>query len=140
MQTSSAPESFRGLLLRYRGRTGLIQRDLAARAGVSRGAVQDWEAGLMHPTAERLEVLIRVLLEAGGLVVGREAGEARALWSAAARESPRMHAPFDEKWFATLLAAPAAPPSVDRAQDCVMLPTPSSSSDATTSWRCCAAG
>src|SRR5918911_67269 len=44
MDTSHAPESFRGLLLRHRGRTGLIQRDLAARVGVSLRSVQDWEA------------------------------------------------------------------------------------------------
>src|SRR5947209_6103613 len=117
METSSAPESFRGLLLRHRGRTGLIQRDLAARAGVSRGTVQDWEAGLNYPTAERLQVLIQVLLEAGGLTVGQEASEARALWAAAEREAPRMHTPFDAAWFATLLAVPAASPSVERAQD-----------------------
>src|SRR5437870_6113703 len=101
MDTSSGPESFRGLLLRHRGRTGLIQRDLAARAGVSRGAVQDWEAGLNYPTAERLQALIQVLLEAGSLTVGREVVEARGLWAAAAREAPRMHAAFDEAWFAT---------------------------------------
>jgi WD40 repeat protein/transcriptional regulator with XRE-family HTH domain len=118
MQTSSAPESFRGLLLRHRGRSGLIQRDLAARAGVSRGAVQDWEAGLNYPTAERLQVLIRVLLEAGGLTVGREFSEARELWAAAERESPRLHAPFDEEWFARLLAARAAP-TLGRAYEAV---------------------
>src|SRR5438270_249824 len=117
MKTSNAPESFRDLLLRHRGRTGLIQRDLAARAGVSRGAVQDWEAGLNYPTAERLQVLIQVLLETGGLTLGREAAEARELWAVAEREAPRMHTPFDEAWFATLLAARAAPPSVERAQD-----------------------
>src|SRR5438270_8616057 len=117
MKTSNAPESFRDLLLRHRGRTGLIQRDLAARAGVSRGAVQDWEAGLNYPTTERLQALIQVLLEAGGLTLGREAAEARELWAAAEREAPRMHTPFDEAWFATLLAARAAPPSVERAQD-----------------------
>src|SRR2546428_1230598 len=117
MESSSAPESFRGLLLRHRGRTGLIQRDLAAHAGVSRGTVQDWEAGLNYPTAERLQVLIQVLLEAGGLTVGQEASEARALWAAAEREAPRMHTPFDAAWFATLLAVPAASPSVERAQD-----------------------
>src|SRR5947209_18675844 len=117
MKTSSAPESFRDLLLRHRGRTGLIQRDLAARAGVSRGAVQDWEAGLNYPTTERLQTLIQVLLEVGGLTLGREAAEARELWAAAEREAPRMHTPFDEAWFATLLAARAAPPSVERAQD-----------------------
>jgi transcriptional regulator with XRE-family HTH domain len=113
VQTSSAPESFHGLLLRHRGRTGLIQRDLAARAGVSRGAVQDWEAGLNYPTAERLQVLIQVLLEAGGLTLGQEAAEARALWAATEREAPRMHTPFDEAWLAALLAAPTAPPSVE---------------------------
>src|SRR5262249_48270222 len=40
-----ATESFRGLLLRHRGRTGLTQRELATRVGASRRAVQDWEAG-----------------------------------------------------------------------------------------------
>jgi WD40 repeat protein/transcriptional regulator with XRE-family HTH domain len=109
METSSAPESFRGLLLRHRGRTGLIQRDLAARVGVSRGAVQDWEAGLNFPTAERLQVLIQVLLEAGGLTLGQQAAEARALWAAAEREAPRMHTPFDEEWFGRLLVARAGP-------------------------------
>ncbi len=121
-----AREAFRGLLLRHRGRTGLIQKDLAARVGVSRGPVQDWEAGLNYPTAERLQALIRVLLEAGGLTAGREASEARELWAAAEHEAPRMHTPFDEEGFARLLAAeaastpgvaspalPAVPPSAD---------------------------
>jgi WD40 repeat protein/transcriptional regulator with XRE-family HTH domain len=107
MDTSHGPESFRGLLLRHRGRTGLIQRDLATRAGVSRGAVQDWESGLNHPTAERLKALIRVFLEAGGLTAGQEASEAHALWAAAERESARMRTPFDEDWFSRLLTARA---------------------------------
>src|SRR5438270_10323754 len=59
MDTSHAPESFRGLLLRHRGRTGLTQRDFATRAGVSRNSVQDWESGLSYPTAERLQRLVR---------------------------------------------------------------------------------
>jgi transcriptional regulator with XRE-family HTH domain len=61
-----AAESLRGLLLRYRGRAGLTQRDLVARLGASRRAVQDWEAGIGHPSAQRLQALILVLLEAGG--------------------------------------------------------------------------
>jgi transcriptional regulator with XRE-family HTH domain len=77
MDTSHRSDSFRGLLLRHRGRTGLIQRDLAARAGVGRRSVQDWETGLNHPTAERLKALIRAFLEAGGLTQVREASEAR---------------------------------------------------------------
>ena len=52
MDTSHAPESFRGLLLRHRGRTGLTQRDFATRAGVSRNSVQDWESGASHPGAD----------------------------------------------------------------------------------------
>jgi len=45
-------ESFQGLLLRHRGRTGLTQRELAARVGVSKRTLQDWEAGVSYPGAE----------------------------------------------------------------------------------------
>lgn len=108
MDSARVPEPFRGLLLRYRGRTGLTQRDLALRAGVNRRSVQDWEAGLNYPTAERLRTVIEVLLEAGGLTTGQEADEARQLWATVQRAAPRMHMPFDEGWFARLLAAQAA--------------------------------
>jgi transcriptional regulator with XRE-family HTH domain len=104
----SRTETFRNLLLRHRGRTGLTQRDLAARVGVSRGSVQDWEGGVNYPTAERLRGLIRVLLEAGGLTAGREAPEARELWATAEREAPRMRTPLDEQWFDRLLVANSA--------------------------------
>jgi WD40 repeat protein/transcriptional regulator with XRE-family HTH domain len=118
LDTSRAPESFRNLLLRYRGRTGLIQRELATRTGVSRSSIQDWEAGLSHPTAERLQALIQALLNADGLTVGRETAEARELWTEVQREAPRMHTSFDEVWFDSLLATharasrpPAVPPA-----------------------------
>jgi WD40 repeat protein/transcriptional regulator with XRE-family HTH domain len=107
MESSHERSSFRGLLLRHRTRTGLIQRVLAARIGVSLRSVQDWEAGLTYPTAERLQALVRVLLEAGGFSLGREGAEVHELWEAAAREAPRMRSPFDEQWFAGLLAARA---------------------------------
>jgi WD40 repeat protein/transcriptional regulator with XRE-family HTH domain len=90
--------------LRHRGRTGLIQRELAVRAGVSLRSVQEWEAGDKFPTAERLQALVEVLLDAGGFTKGREEDEARELWTAAERDAPRMHTPFDEEWFAGLLA------------------------------------
>lgn len=48
MDASHAPESFRGMLLRHGGRTGLVQRDFAARAGVSHRSVQDWESGVNY--------------------------------------------------------------------------------------------
>jgi DNA-binding XRE family transcriptional regulator len=50
-----AAESFRGLLVRHRGRIGLTQRELATRVGASRRAIQDWEAGLNHPDASGAE-------------------------------------------------------------------------------------
>lgn len=106
-----ADESFRGLLLRYRGRAGLTQRDLIARLGASRRAVQDWEAGLSRPGAQRLQTLIAVLLEAGGLTAGPEALEAGELWAAVVRETSRMQTPFDKVWFADLLSAGVAPRS-----------------------------
>src|SRR5713101_3852061 len=112
MATSHAPESFRGMLLRHRGRTSLIQRQFAARAGLSHRSVQDWESGVNYPTAERLQAIIRVLLESGGLTAGRAVAEARELWPAAEHEAPRMHTPFDDQWFASLLAAHVSPTSV----------------------------
>jgi WD40 repeat protein/transcriptional regulator with XRE-family HTH domain len=90
--------------LRHRGRTGLIQRELAQRSGVSLRSVQDWEGGVTLPSAERLQALIRALLEVGGLTPGRETAEARALWAAVESEGPRTRAPFDSVWFASLLA------------------------------------
>jgi transcriptional regulator with XRE-family HTH domain len=96
-------ESFRGLVLRHRGRTGLTQRELAARLDAGRRTVQNWEAGVAYPSAELLRTLIRELLTSGGLTMGREAMEAHALWTAAEHEAPRMHTPFDEEWFARLL-------------------------------------
>src|SRR6202035_4220431 len=76
-----AGESFQGLLLRHRGRTGLTQRELAARVGVSMRTVQDWEAGVSYPGAERLQALIAAFLSSGGQAVGREALEAQELWA-----------------------------------------------------------
>jgi transcriptional regulator with XRE-family HTH domain len=108
MDIPHTPEFFRGLVLRHRRRTGLTQREFAARVGVSIQTVQEWEGGLTFPTTPRLQQLVRVVLEAGGLLAGREQHEARQLWTAAAREAPRKHAPFDEAWFVDLLAASGA--------------------------------
>jgi len=103
IDSSRAPESFRSLLLRHRGRTGLIQRDLAARAGVGLRSVQGWEAGVTLPTADGLQAVLQVLLEARGLNPGQEMSEARELWTAVERDAPRMHTPFDSRRFASLL-------------------------------------
>jgi transcriptional regulator with XRE-family HTH domain len=104
MASSPTAESFRGLLLRHRGRTGLTQRELASRMGASRRALQDWEGGIKYPTAEALRALLATLLEIGALTAGGEMAEAQELWAMAMRDAPRMHTPFDPVWFADLLA------------------------------------
>jgi WD40 repeat protein/transcriptional regulator with XRE-family HTH domain len=109
MVTSQTAEYFRDLLLRHRGRSGLTQRQLADRVGIHRRSVQEWELGATYPSAERLEALIRALLEVGGLSAGHETEQAQALWSAVQCEAPRIHAPFDTAWFAQLLAQGATP-------------------------------
>ena len=72
-------ESFRGLLLRHRARTGLSQRQLAARMGVGRRTVQDWESGLAAAGLVRSHVNVAALQDINqvfanlrqGRVVGR---------------------------------------------------------------------
>ncbi|MBV9355518.1 MAG: helix-turn-helix domain-containing protein [Chloroflexi bacterium] len=103
LQIDSPAEGFAGLALRLRGRTGLTQRDLAARLGVHVRSVQLWEAGASHPAAQRLEALIEVILRAGGFSVGIEEAEAETLWNAAMAESARLNTPFDAAWFAGAL-------------------------------------
>ncbi|MBV9173599.1 MAG: helix-turn-helix domain-containing protein, partial [Chloroflexi bacterium] len=104
MVTPQPSESFRDLLLRFRGRSRLTQRQLAGRLGIHSRSVQQWEAGANYPSTERLEGLIRALLEAGGLTAGHEAAEAQALWAAVAREAPHAHAAFDPTWFVGVVA------------------------------------
>jgi len=111
-----AAESFQGLLLRYRGRSGLTQRELAARVGVSMRTVENWEAGVNYPSAQPLQALITALLAAGGLNVGRELDEVRQLWAAVLRGAPRMRTPFDEVWLAEFLAERTAPDAAQLAR------------------------
>ena len=66
-------ESFAGLLLRHRGRTGLAQRALADRIGASVRTIENWEGGVNYPSAKPLQALIAALLESGGLTVGLKA-------------------------------------------------------------------
>ena len=92
-------ESFRGLLLRLRGRIHLTQRELAAQMGVHVHSIQGWEAGANYPGVTSLRALIAAAARAGAFTPGHEADEAAALWAAAAREAPRLRMPFDRAWF-----------------------------------------
>ena len=110
-------EPFHGLVLAFRGRTALTQRQVATRSNASSRSVQAWEAGISYPGTDNLQAFIACFLEAGGLAHGRERAEAEALWSAALAESPRHRPPFDTEWFAELLArhiVAEAKPSGDR--------------------------
>src|SRR4051794_23163543 len=73
-------ESFRGLVLQLRGRTGLTQRELATRVGVNISSIQGWEAGANYPGVASLKALIAIGLQADAFTTGRETEEARALW------------------------------------------------------------
>jgi len=104
----SPGEDFQGLVLRFRGRTGLTQRQLAARLGVHLRSVQAWESGVSYPNAASLQALIAGYLDQGGFAPGQEATEAEALWRRAQQESPRLRPPFEAAWFAGLLEARGA--------------------------------
>src|SRR5262249_10352875 len=76
-------ESFRGLLLQYRGRSGLTQRELAARIRSNRRTIQDWEEVINYPSAQRLQALITALLGSAGLAQGRGPEQAQKLRASA---------------------------------------------------------
>jgi WD40 repeat protein/transcriptional regulator with XRE-family HTH domain len=101
--TSPPGETFQGLALQVRGRTGLTQRELAGHLGMHSRSIQGWESGANYPNFESLQAFLAVSLEAGGFTVGHEASEAAALWAAAVRQAPRLRTPFDSAWFAGLV-------------------------------------
>ena len=96
---------FADLALALRERAGLTQADLAALLGVSKRAVQTWEAGDSYPGAERLRQLVSLYLARGTFAAGQEEGEAAALWEAARGNAARRLVPFDPRWFASLSRA-----------------------------------
>jgi transcriptional regulator with XRE-family HTH domain len=69
-------ESFQGLLLQLRGRTGLSQADLAPRIGRHARSIQGWESGTHYPSAESLQGLLGVYLTANAFTIGQETAEA----------------------------------------------------------------
>src|SRR5262249_12404867 len=92
------------LVLQLRSRTGLTQRELAARLGVHVHSLQGWESGISYPSVASLKALIAAGLQAGAFAVGRESEEARAPWAAALRDAPRLRTPFDGAWFERIVA------------------------------------
>src|SRR5687767_3598874 len=76
---ANVEETFQGLVLRYRGRTGLTQRQLAEQLGVHTRSIQAWESGLSFPSAESLQALIAAYVATGAFGGGRELAEAEEL-------------------------------------------------------------
>jgi len=116
-------ESFRGLVLHLRGRTGLTQRELAGRVGVNVSSIQGWEAGDNFPGVASLKALIVASLQAGGFTAGHEREEAQALWAAALSDAPRFRTPFDGAWFEHV-AAGRGPVQEDVGATVSALPAP----------------
>jgi WD40 repeat protein/transcriptional regulator with XRE-family HTH domain len=117
-------ESFRGLILQLRGRTGLTQRELAARIGVNVSSIQGWEAGDNYPGVASLKAIIATGLQTGGFVVGREREEAQALWTAALRDAPRFRTPFDGTWFEQITDGRRSPVQGDAERAVAASPAP----------------
>src|SRR5262249_29801248 len=82
MFTDPWGERFGGLMLLFRGRTALTQRQLATRIGVSPRSIQTWETGVSYPAAASLQLLIAAFVDAHGFLPGHEATEAELLWEA----------------------------------------------------------
>jgi transcriptional regulator with XRE-family HTH domain len=95
---------FDDLMLRFRGRTRLTQRQLAARLGVNARSIQAWEPGASYPSTASLQALIGTYLDEGAFTVGDKADEAESLWTSALEHSTRLRPPFERAWFDDLLA------------------------------------
>ena len=93
--------AFGQLVLNLRTTIGLTQAGLAARLGISRRALAEWEAGSNYPKAERLKAFIELCVQTSAFPGGREKEEIRALWKAA-----HQKVLLDEDWLADLLAPP----------------------------------
>ena len=93
--------AFGQLILSLRTAIGLTQAGLAARLGVSRRAVAEWEGGLSYPKAERLKQLITLGVQQQAFPAGREEEEIRAFWRAA-----HQKVLLDEAWLHDLVAPP----------------------------------
>jgi len=96
---------FGQVMLKLRSSIGLTQAGLAARLGVSRRAVGEWEAGSNYPKAERLQHFVALCVQQHVFAPGREKEEIRALWKTA-----HQRVLLDETWLAALLTRPSAPP------------------------------
>lgn len=74
---------------------------LANELGVSRQAVDAWEAGRSYPKTEHLKALISLGVQSQAFEAGRKTEEIRVLWKAACQKVI-----LDERWLSSLLGHP----------------------------------
>src|SRR5262245_19205929 len=103
--------AFSKQLLQLRTRLMLTQGQLAEQIGVHRHSVQKWETGEAYPKAETLQRLIAVCLLDQAFTPACEREEAQALWRQVSEDGQRRLAPFDDAWFARLLAERPSTPA-----------------------------
>ena len=96
--------AFGQLILTLRSAIGLTQAGLSDQLGLSKRAVEEWEAGSSYPKATHLKALIALAVKEQVFPVGHEAEEIRALWKAA-----HQKVLLDETWLSVLLSEPPAP-------------------------------
>src|SRR5689334_23320332 len=106
--------TFGKAILNLRNSIGLTQAGLADYLGVSRHAVNFWEAGSTYPKAENLKELIALGVKHQAFAAGQEAEEIRSLWKAAHQKDW-----ISETWLAALLAQKVPPYSLRPRQDAI---------------------
>ncbi|MFL5587970.1 MAG: NB-ARC domain-containing protein, partial [Ktedonobacteraceae bacterium] len=84
-------------ILTLRSSMSLTQVELARILGISRMAVQGWEAGSSYPKAEHLKRFIELGVQLRAFPAGREEEEIRALWKAA-----HQKVLLDEPWLSSM--------------------------------------
>ena len=90
--------AFGQAMLTQRTLMSLTQVELARSLGISRVAVQGWEAGRSYPKAEHLKRFIALGVKLQAFAAGREEGEIRVLWKAA-----HQKVLLDEPWLSSML-------------------------------------
>ena len=94
---------FGQMILGFREKINLTQKEVADALSVSRRTIQHWEAGTAFPDSTHLKNLIAYYLKQGSFTKGYEHDEAVALWAQADESASRRKSIFDEHWFNELL-------------------------------------
>src|SRR5260370_8469776 len=90
--------AFGQAMLTLRIHIGVTQTGLAERLGITRKAINRWEAGDAYPKVSHLKALLAFALEQRAFPAGREEVEIRVFWRAA-----HQKVLLDEGWLQEVL-------------------------------------